>query len=283
MDNRGKQILGMAFLIVGIALCLFGISLLVRPAQYAATIRIEIESSEPPGVSGSVYDPYFIQTTFEIIQSQIVLSNVVVDLNLNEVWGKKYFGGRTLTTSETEKMIQQRLQFAPVRNTKLIMITFSSDDPNEAAQVANAIVESYKNYRMETRKQFAEIGIAAYQEQFQDEEKEISTLQTNVEMLQQKFGIQNGATNNNQPEQTLYWDEKNKLEQMLNQHELLGTKIQEEKTDLQLPQASSVEIVDPAVPPKNPIGPNRLVGIGLIIAGLFLMMTGWFLFSPQVK
>jgi len=38
----------------------------------------------------AVYDPYFIQTEFEIIQSQLVLNSVIDKLKLNVAWGKKY-------------------------------------------------------------------------------------------------------------------------------------------------------------------------------------------------
>ena len=47
---------------------------------------------------------------------------------MNTAWGKKYFNGETLKTSETMVMLKQRLQLAPVKNTKLIAITVYSDD-----------------------------------------------------------------------------------------------------------------------------------------------------------
>jgi succinoglycan biosynthesis transport protein ExoP len=62
----------------------------ILPESYASTCRIEVNwggmdiSSIGGGqgdASSTVYDPFFIQTTFEIIQSQVVLSNVVNALN----------------------------------------------------------------------------------------------------------------------------------------------------------------------------------------------------------
>jgi uncharacterized protein involved in exopolysaccharide biosynthesis len=49
-------------------------------------------------VTYAAYDPYFIQTEFEIIQDRVVLGKVIEALNLNVEWGKKYFGGETLKT-----------------------------------------------------------------------------------------------------------------------------------------------------------------------------------------
>jgi uncharacterized protein involved in exopolysaccharide biosynthesis len=97
------------------------------------------------------YDPYFIQTEFEVLQSGLVLDAVIAQLNLNVEWGRKYFNGETLKTTETLEILKGRLSLAPVRGTKLIAITVYSDDPREAARVANAIGEAYRDYRNRTR------------------------------------------------------------------------------------------------------------------------------------
>ena len=47
------------------------------------------------------YDPYYIQTEFEVIQSEIVLNKVIEDLDLNTLWGRKYANGERLKTSES--------------------------------------------------------------------------------------------------------------------------------------------------------------------------------------
>src|ERR1700733_12196843 len=69
----------------------------ILPESYASTARIKVENEggiitgmETPSAVNYGYDPYFIQTTFEIIQSEMVLSNVISRMDLNDVWGKKY-------------------------------------------------------------------------------------------------------------------------------------------------------------------------------------------------
>jgi len=91
----------------------------------------------------SPYDPYFIQTEFEIIQDRVVLGKVIETLNLNTEWGTKYNGGVTLKTPETMEFLKKRMNLTPVRNTKLIGITVYSEDKNDAARLANAIAEAY--------------------------------------------------------------------------------------------------------------------------------------------
>ena len=52
------------------------------------------------------YDPYFIQTEFEVIQSEVILGKVIEDLDLNNEWGKKYANGEPLKTSETIALLK---------------------------------------------------------------------------------------------------------------------------------------------------------------------------------
>jgi len=72
-------------------------------------------------------------------------------LKLNVEWGKKYFAGETLKPAKTMELLKQRMRLNTVRNTKLIAITVYSDDKNEAAQIANAITESYRVYRFQSQ------------------------------------------------------------------------------------------------------------------------------------
>src|SRR5580692_3539493 len=95
----------------------------ILPESYSSTARIKVENdvTDIPGMVGGQtaayagYDPYFIQTTFEIMQSELVLSNVISELNLNVDWGKKYYNGETLKTTETMEILKQRMQLAPVK------------------------------------------------------------------------------------------------------------------------------------------------------------------------
>ena len=301
MPDRLKQTFGLAILIVGIALCFFGFSLLLKPAQYAATARIKVETDGGiiglSGVPASSYDPYFIQTTLEIIQSELVLDDVITNLNLNEVWGRKYFGGKTFKTSDALAIIKSQMKLALVRNTKFVNITFYSDDPNEATEVANAIAKAYGDYRIAKDKEMTKAGLAVLQQQFQQEENEISILQTNLELLRRKLNVTNDVPSAQMARQIQeqkgeavsalpgqpYWEEKQKFDQMIDVHKLLGSKIASLKVDLQTPQTSLVQIVDIATPPISPAGPSRSLGAVLLALGLALTATGIFLLKPQEK
>jgi capsular exopolysaccharide synthesis family protein len=171
----------------------------VLPESYASTARVKVENDGPDisPMSGNQvpqgFDPYFIQTTFEIMQSQMVLSNVVAAMNLNVEWGKKWFNGETLKTTETMEILKQRMSLAPVKNTKLIAITVYSDDKQEAADLANAIAKAYKDYRIESRRSLTTNGVAVLADQYVAEEQEIRTNQLLVDQLRQDLQVDDQA------------------------------------------------------------------------------------------
>jgi succinoglycan biosynthesis transport protein ExoP len=183
----------------------------ILPEKFASTTRIKVESDVTdiapigggmtPGMS--MFDPYFIQTTFEIMQSQIVLSNVIANLDLNNEWGKKYNNGETLKTTETMEILKNSIKLEPVRNTKLIAITVYSDDKNEAAKIANAIAAAYQNYRLQTRQEMASAGLEAYKNQYLEESNQIQKVQANVEKLRTDLDIIGDFANATEPTPTI--------------------------------------------------------------------------------
>jgi capsular polysaccharide biosynthesis protein len=247
----------------------------ILPESYASTARIKVESDTPPVAGQPSYDPYFIQTTFEVIQSQMVLNPVIDKLKLNVQWGKKYFAGQTLKTSETMEILKQRLQLAPVKNTSLIAITVYSDDRKEAAQIANAIAEAYRDYRIKSHDELAAKGIDVLQQQYKLQEEQIQQVQSDVDSLHQQLKIASDAAASQSPQEQPYWDKRHQWERLLRVHELLYSKLEAEKLDALLPQRL-VQITDTAEPGRAPVKPNKPLNIfiGAVAGGFLGLVAG---------
>jgi uncharacterized protein involved in exopolysaccharide biosynthesis len=141
---------------ITVFLLVFGTSILftfMLPESFSSTARILIErnQSDTTGMTerpfGGGYDPYLMQTEFEVIQSNVVLGKVIQNFDLRKTWGKKFANGETLPTPETIHLLKARMELRPVRNTSLVEIRVSSDEPQEAARLANGIARAYKEYR----------------------------------------------------------------------------------------------------------------------------------------
>jgi uncharacterized protein involved in exopolysaccharide biosynthesis len=177
----------------------------ILPESYAATCRIEVESdAQEAGVQTAqswTYDPYFIQTTFEIIQSQAVLSNVVSELKLKEEWGKRY--RQPLTTTDAMELLKRRMELKPVRNTKLIAITVYSDDKKECAVLANAVARAYQDYRNNQRRQLVEAGLRVLQEDAAANETRIRAVTDDLQNLRRNLNVTDNGPNDMNSSPTL--------------------------------------------------------------------------------
>jgi len=200
----------------------------ILPESFASTARILVEPDvsnismgEERSVAQAAYDPFFLQTTYELIQSQAVLSNVVNTLNLNVEWGKKYFNGETLKTIEAIEFLKRRMHLDTVRNTKYITVTVFSEDKNDAARLANAVAQAYQDYRLQQRSELASAGIEVLQKQFEAEENEIQTVQSNVDNLRKTLNITDFDPNSYSPTPTLTQADLQRLaEQKVEQQKL---------------------------------------------------------------
>jgi succinoglycan biosynthesis transport protein ExoP len=228
------------------------------PESYASTARIRIESDavqDVSGMSGTVtmtpYDPYFIQTEFEIIQDRVVLGKVIEALNLNVEWGKKFNGGETLKTPETMEFLKRRMSLMPVRNTKLIGITVYSEDRIEAAHIANAVADAYRAYRLKQREQFTLGGIKVLEAEFKSEEERIQTVQTNVDNLRKELGIHDNDPGSLNPSPTLTTEQLRNYNAMRLEGETRFMKLEKQLTQLQALRADKLRDVLPTLVPDG--------------------------------
>ena len=225
----------------------------VLPVSYMSTARIRVDRNDPDiqafgsaRMAGS-YDPYFIQTEFETIKSEVVLSNVVAQLDLNKVWGDKYNNGDRLKTTKTLELLRRSMALNPVRNTMFISIGVYSDDPEEAATLANAIAESYQQYRLSEIQSASEGGIKALKLQFDEQQAKIDKANAELADLRAKLKITDAMASGTGPSLSLSYASVQHLNQLriegesqLNQEEKLYESLNSmERSELRkaIPQA----------------------------------------------
>ena len=153
-----------------------------------ARIKIERDVTDVPGISGQpnmsgVYDPYFIQTEFEVIQSEKILDQVIDKLNLDKVWAAQKGSTVPLTKADTRALLKKNLELAPAKNTSLINIKVKSDKPEEAAKIANTIAEVYQDYRKQQREDLIEGGMKAAKIELAEQQKKIAQVEDELDVL----------------------------------------------------------------------------------------------------
>jgi len=177
---------------------------LVFSTASASTARVKVERdiSDIRGLADSAYqstyDPYFLQTEFEIIRSELILSNVVDRLKLNETWAGKA-GGAKLKQADAIALLKSKLDLRRVGNTGLVEIGAKSDNPEEAAMIANAVAEAYQDYRREQRRQLTLTGVKVLEERLAEQEQKVKAAQQQVDALGKQLAKSEGAASTAKP------------------------------------------------------------------------------------
>ncbi|PYJ03422.1 MAG: hypothetical protein DME25_12390, partial [Verrucomicrobia bacterium] len=142
--------------------------------ERTARIKVERDTTDISGLAERMpaggYDPYFIQTEFEAIRSDPVLSKAAEKLNLDPAWAKKYRGGDKPKAEETLRLLKKSLDLRQVQGSSSIDIGAKSDNPEDAAKIANAVAKAYQEYRREQRGRLAQGGIEAMETRLAEEE-----------------------------------------------------------------------------------------------------------------
>jgi len=241
-----KTVILAVFLLVVITATVVTLSL---TPSYRSTARIKVERDQSdiagmtgPQMVGLQYDPYFIQTEYEVIQSELILERIFSPTNLiasdtdasqkvtlDELWAKR-LGAKSLTKQEKLNYLRRHLDVRPTRNTSLIEISYESERPDEAAFVANRIAEVYRDYRVNERVRLTSGGIDALTNRIAEVERQVRNAQSNVEYLRVKLEIPDMVAQENTPSvlmtaETLRRIESIRIETqaaLVNQEELLN-------------------------------------------------------------
>jgi Mg-chelatase subunit ChlD len=153
-----------------------------------AVVKAERDQSDISGLSehgerGQAYDPYFVQSEFEVIQSDAVLARALEKLKVNTDKDT-----HNLSRDESVETLKKKLDLRPVKGTTLVSIGVKSSDSDEAARIANAVADAYREHSLETRIALSTGGIEAIPEhivkQFQPKAQE---LQSELDKLGRKL------------------------------------------------------------------------------------------------
>jgi capsular exopolysaccharide synthesis family protein len=186
-----------SLILVVFLLCVMTSTLLTiwLPKKYASTVRIEVQKDTPEVsmVHPDTYsfgnsDPYFLTTQFKIIESYSILTNVIAELNLDQKLPEQLQLPRW-TMDETFDYLSKMITVEQTRMTSLIEITVRNQNAQLAANIANAIAESYKSARLAQWRESRGGGIEAYKKVVSDETNELHTAETKLDAMRKSLGI----------------------------------------------------------------------------------------------
>ncbi len=136
------------------------------------------------------YNPFFLRTQYQIIQSRRILYEVMRNLNLQEVWGKKYNDdGSPLRAENAFLILSGSINVEQYRDTSLISIQVFRDDPEEAALIANEIAHVYRDYRLSLKRREIRRAIDALKNEMEKQQEVVNKAEDKVEKIRKDLGV----------------------------------------------------------------------------------------------
>lgn len=192
------KVLRKRWLVVMVALLLVvsasSILTMLLPRWYLATATISVEKPEGEVSVWQVraapsFDPFFIKTQFEVIQSKKILYPVIENLELQKRFVEIFEAG--LTREEVYLLLTRKmLRLKAVPNTTLIEIgVMVKGDPVEAARIANEIARVYETDRIAYATSGQNEGIEKLKDELRQQEEIVRRERDTVERLRQELQI----------------------------------------------------------------------------------------------
>ncbi len=161
----GRRIIRRA-LVAGFAVWLLVVAVVsvvtfLLPDSYAAQSRIVLQRLVPAHLNGPLVpavdaNDAGIQAAPALIRSELILEKVVEQLHLREEWGRRYAQGGTLQKAKALDILRKRIHVRSLRDTALIEVQCFSEDPVEAATLANAVAGSYITWHAQALRHYTE-------------------------------------------------------------------------------------------------------------------------------
>ena len=186
-----KQRKAIVFVIILIVVLVAATVTFFQPKIYMSASLIKVEQERltidvfsQQGYSG--YDPYFLQTQYEIIQSQKILYPVIARFNLTHRWNP---GGDPLPMEVVFRIFKRKMQVQRYRDTSLIEIRVLDQDASLAADLANEIAKVFEQDRLEVKREATMKGLLKLQEEMARQQAKLTTAQNKVEKLRKELNV----------------------------------------------------------------------------------------------
>jgi capsular exopolysaccharide synthesis family protein len=176
----------------------------VLPKIYTASAQIQIRpegNKSTTGIDGQQadrqFDPTAFQAEFEILQSPDVLLPIISDLQLDQKWAHRAKRTEKLAPLDALAVMKNSLKLDLKRGTNIVDITTSSEDPQEAADIANAVADHYKTMRDVQEDQKNSRGADALRDSIEQQQKVVDEKKAAVDKLREdaaSHGLNMGTT-----------------------------------------------------------------------------------------
>lgn len=169
----------------------------MEPNKYTATTQIEtreedmdVDPFSSRRTGSGAYNPFFLMTQEKIMKSRPVLTKVMHNMNLQKVWGAELNEDKTpLGADETMQMLQRAVRVAQDRDTLLMNISVTTEDPRQSAEIANEIANVYKASREQDVRRRIQNAIDAMSNELRLQQERVEEAENELEKIRASKGL----------------------------------------------------------------------------------------------
>jgi capsular exopolysaccharide synthesis family protein len=151
---------------------------------YQASTKVLIERVEPYNLTMMnpyvmPYEPEFYETQYQLIKSTSLTQKVVKMLSLENTYESYFRGQKISATGEKSKadvladIISAGIVVTPVKNSKIVTVSFLSTNPEFAALVANSLAKAYIEEILEMRMSSSRYSIEWMTQKAEEEKQKL--------------------------------------------------------------------------------------------------------------
>jgi len=176
-----------------------------RPKVYSASAVIQVKEEKPAldlpfGREVMRFDPLYLRTMFEVIQSAPVIEETIrrrdLEQKLSKAYGYDVLPPRQVA-ERTFKLLSNALKVQHYRDTNLIEIKIFLSElggdpetaPLEAAATANTIAQVFRDISMERTRRTTENALNALHDSLEEQRKRVAEAAAKVAEIRQKYGL----------------------------------------------------------------------------------------------
>lgn len=169
------------------------------PKVYMASTKIRVRQESPDvevftrHIAG--YDPLFMRTMFEMIQSRPILTETIKKTKLDRKLGAAYGYAQAPDRFErTVDLLSRSMKVQQYRDTNLIEIQIYLSEPKEnanieAARVADTIASAFREQRIRRSQDEIERALKVLHNSLQEQERRVEEAEQLVEDIRDKYEI----------------------------------------------------------------------------------------------
>jgi polysaccharide biosynthesis transport protein len=198
ISSRKEVVLAVSLLVVATGV-IFTYSM---PKVYQSSVVIQVKEETPDVAIFQQemmrYDPLFLRTQFEIIQSGPIIEEVVRRLNLAERLAKAIpeiaAMNREEAFAQTVKIVTRSMRVQQFRDTNLIEIQMYLSEPEDtapqvSAELSNMIAEVYRDQSMSRTRNVTERALKALFQSLEEQKLRVEEVEGRVKSVREKYRI----------------------------------------------------------------------------------------------